>query len=110
MDAKEAAKWIRATYPVFRAHPEQWGKHSYRVSSVGGRSRFCAIGGATALYAGAYRAADLCGMWLNGRLRHVRDAVDSVGLLVAIMDANDDAIDVETAIARVEAVLAEAGL
>jgi hypothetical protein len=107
MDAKEAAKWIRATYPVFRAHPEKWGKgrcYDKRTRQV------CALGGAACLSSKGepFRTEDV--FYFDGKL--TGPVCEGIGrwLQEAVIQANDGARDVEDMISRVEAVLRKAGL
>lgn len=122
MTKHEAAAYIRATFPIFRAHPEQWCKYDFMVKPPGKPVQFCAIGGALAIRTAEngetftlerYLPTTLG--WDGDGVRSAdafEDALDEDGndVYQQIIDANNDSTDVEDMIQNVEAVLVKAGL
>lgn len=111
MTKQEAAAWIRKTYPIFRAHPDQWIRGEFlRVQDR--KACFCVMGGAIALYMDSqgkrFNSAGI-GWCMPDVGDFTADLINSklYGDLVA---ANNGAVSVEDMIQRVEAVLVEAGL
>ena len=116
MTPQEAAGYIRATFPIFRAHPEQWTTGTEYIRAAG-ISMFCVMGGGFALHGakcGGYKVhPGFCTYYPDYPKR--QEMADALGgnhgdLVQRIVRANNHAANVEDMIKRVEAVLKEAGL
>lgn len=109
MTPQKAAAYIRATFPIFRAHPESFAIGEQQYWLPGGK--FNVIGGACALIIGpgkpkarwSYDSLPLRRALMNVCMGHR-------SLWENLQSASIHATDVEDMITRVEAVLKEAGL